>query len=188
MIALISNPAALLAMVRACGGVTMTKTDERTLRLAANAAELAGRVLVDCTIRSDGAPSRGVNLGWAAQTTPSPEDALTYKVRVLPPLARLTWACCLGLAWPDRTADPYPGSAFTRSSVIDTAADLGASAIWVKSALVNDLRPAGLICEARESGQSVLRLGPAAAAMPDSFVQAIRRFHERLPRPESMEP
>lgn len=189
----ITDPALVLALSRALGGLPIDATDQPTYQVAKRAAEHAGRALVDCTTRAWRSRPRiatahlvrGFALGWVPQSTPSPEETQDYPVRMLPPLARLTWACCLGLAWPDRTADPYPGEPFIRSAVVDVATELGASAIWVKAALDHDLTPAGLLIVEPGSGGQSLRLGPLAAAMPEPFVEAIRRFHELLPGVES---
>src|SRR5215813_14078763 len=40
---------------------------------------------------------------------------------------------------------------------------------------------AGITDHSGDSGS--LRLGPAAAALPEPFVEAMRRFHDQLPRP-----
>jgi hypothetical protein len=118
-------------------------------------------------------------LGWLPQSTPAPEESQAYPVRNLTPVARLTWACCLGLAWPDRIAAPYPGLPFRRSEVVDVAGELGVSTMWVKTALFRTLIPGLLVVPDEDSS---LRLGPATAALPEPFVDAIRRFHDRLPR------
>jgi hypothetical protein len=52
--------------------------------------------------------------------------------------------------------------------------------MWVKSALFRTLVPARLVIIERAS----LCLGPATAALPEPFVEAMRRFHDRLPRLE----
>ena len=46
-------------------------------------------------------------------------------------------------------------------------------------ARLHTLEPAGLV---RVTGEA-LRLGPAAAALPNSFTAALRRVHDRLPQP-----
>lgn len=125
-----------------------------------------------------GRTAAGVALGWAARATPSPRDSGGYATRQLAPVARLTWACCLGLAWPDRSDWPYPGRPFRRAEVLELAADLGATHSWVTAAIDHDLIPATFLVQ---QGQ-LLRLGPAAAAMPEPFVEALRRVHERPPR------
>src|SRR5260221_2514910 len=102
---------------------------------------------------------------------------------MLPVIARLTWACCLGLAWPRRSDEPYRGCPFTRAAVVDLAADLGAASSWTKAALDHDLIPAGLVIADHSAGSGPLRLGPAAAALPEPFVEAMRRFPDQVTRP-----
>jgi hypothetical protein len=189
----VSDPAVLLAAVRASGGLDIEVADTEVLQAASKAAEASGRVLVtDCSIAAHGelgrgsggrGRARGVTFRWMPQCTPSPEDSHAYQVRMLPPISRLTWACCLGLAWPRRSEDLYPGVRFMRAAVVDTAADLGAGGSWVKAALDHDLIPAGLIMADPSGDRGSLRLGPAAASLPEPFIEAMRRFHEQLPRP-----
>lgn len=183
MNALITDPAVLLAAIRATGGLPVDLADPRAVNLARRTAESAGRSLVHCTTgnvrrRTGG---RGLVLGWLPQSTPAPEESLAYPVRNLTPVARLTWACCLGLAWPDRVATPYPGVPFRGSEVVDVAGELGVSTTWVKAALFRTLIPGLLVIP--DEGSS-LRLGPATAALPEPFADAMRRFHDRLPRLE----
>lgn len=188
---LVNDPAVLLAAVRASGGLSIEIASADALRVARTAAEASGRVLADCSVAPRQEPglggtgskvARGVTFQWMPQCTPSPEDSQAYPVRLLPPISRLTWACCLGLAWPRRSDDLYPGKRFTRAAVVDTAADLGAGATWVKAALDHDLIPAGLIMAYPSSERGSLALGPAAASLPEPFIEAMRRFHEQLPR------
>ncbi len=190
----VEDPAVLLAALRASGGLSVQDVSAETFRIIARIAEASGRMLADCSVTEPASPGRahaarrpvrGAILRWMPQCTPSPEDSQAYLVRVLPPISRLTWACCLGLAWPQRSDDLYPGARFTRAAVVDTAADLGAGATWVKAAVDHDLLPAGLIMADPSGGQGALRLGPAAAALPEPFIEAMRRFHEQLPRPAS---
>lgn len=61
---------------------------------------------------------------------------------------------------------------------MDVAGELGVSTIWVKSALFRTLIPGLLVIP----DEGFLRLGPATAALPEPFVDAMRRFHDRLPR------
>ena len=63
--------------------------------------------------------------------------------------------------------------------MVDLLADVGVPSTWVKAALNHDLPLAGLVVSEGEW----LRLGPAAAALPDVTVEALRRFHDRLPHP-----
>jgi hypothetical protein len=185
----VSDPVVLLAALRATGGMSMQVASPDAVRLAEATARASGRSLVDCAVSRKVMGSerpglmRGVTLRWMPQCTPSPEDSHAYPVRVLPVIARLTWACCLGLAWPRRADEPYPGCHFTRAEVVDLAGDLGAGSTWIKAALDHDLIPAGLVIADHSAGPGVLRLGPAAAALPEPFVEAMRRFHNQLPRP-----
>jgi hypothetical protein len=180
MTTLIADPAVLLAAIRATGGLPVDLADPRAVNLARRTAESAGRSLVHCTTGSvrRRTGGRGLVLGWLPQSTPAPEESHAYPVRNLTPVARLTWACCLGLAWPDRVAAPYPGVPFRRSEVVDVAGELGVSTMWVKTALFRTLIPSLLVIPDEGS----LRLGPATAALPEPFVDAMRRFHDRLPR------
>ncbi|MFF7944513.1 hypothetical protein ACFZC5_32810 [Nocardia gamkensis] len=50
--------------------------------------------------------------------------------------------------------------------------------MWVKTALLRTLIPGLLVIP----DEGFLRLGPATAALPEPFVDAMRRFHDRLPR------
>jgi hypothetical protein len=175
------DPAVTLAMLRAAGSLSTGDSTPAELEAMRGRVEDTGRVLVRCAPPDGGAARRRsqvVTFGWSSRATPSPEDSSAYPVRRLSTTARLTWACCLGLAWPDRTADPYPGVPFTTSLVIDVAAELGMAAMWVKATLAHDLIPAHLVTA---SGRT-LRLGPAAAGLPPAFVDSMRRFHEQLPR------
>lgn len=118
----ISSPAVLLAALRATGGVDAQMASPDVVRLAGRAAEASGRSLVNCTVSREGLEgkgaglTRGVTLRWMPQCTPSPEDSNAYPVRLLPVIARLTWACCLGLAWPRRADEPYPGCPYRKST------------------------------------------------------------------------
>lgn len=180
----LSDPAVVLAALRAGGALSASIVTASALEEVRARAEASGRVLLHYAQPSanGNGHSRVLTLGWSPHATPSPEDDNAYLVRRLTPTARLTWACCLGLAWPDRSTEPHPGESFSASLVIDVAAELGLGSPWVKNALYNDLIPAHLV-EAFGSG---LRLGPAAAAIPPAFVEAIRRFHDQLPRPDQI--
>jgi hypothetical protein len=56
--------------------------------------------------------------------------------------------------------------------------EVDVSTTWVKTALFRTLVPARLVVPEGDS----LHLGPATAAMPEPFIDAMRRFHDRLPR------
>lgn len=180
----ISDTAVLLAAIRATGGLPVSHAEPAVMKAAGQAAARAGRTLLQAAVPSTATgspPVDGLTLGWLPQTTPSPEETHAYRVRRSGMVARLTWACCLGLAWPDRSADPHPGEPFSRTTVVDLAGQLGAPAMWVKSALDHELRPALLVVGDGDR----LRLGPAAAGLPGAFVEALRRFHDRLPAADS---
>jgi hypothetical protein len=175
------DPAVLLATLRAAGSLSVDDTSTAVVEAMRARAEDTGRVLVRCAPpagRAGRGRSHVITFGWSPRATPSPEDSNAYPVRRLATTARLTWACCLGLAWPDRTGEPYPGVPFATSVLIDVATELGMAASWVKASLAHDLVPAHLVTV---SGATV-RLGPAAAGLPPAFVDSMRRFHEQLPR------
>ncbi|KJK51661.1 hypothetical protein UK23_05935 [Lentzea aerocolonigenes] len=175
------DPAVLLAAIRATGALPMTDITQAELDTMRRRTKSAGRALLRCAPAAGTANLRRsgvVTLGWSPHTTPSPEDSNAYPVRRLAPTTRLTWACCLGLAWPDRTADPFPGEPFTTSLVVDVAAELGLAASWVNSALKHELIPALLV---EVSQGTTLRLGPAAAAIPPAFVDS----NQAVPPPTS---
>jgi hypothetical protein len=177
----IADPRVLLAAARCTGAVAADLAASEVVAAAAVNAASAGRAVVDVHLfgaGQRGAAEPGIALGWSAQATPTPEDDLSYPVRRWSGVPRLAWACCLGLAWPDRTTDPYPGESFDRADVVDLARDFGAQASWVKAAVDHDLRLAGLVVPHRGG----LRLGPAAAVIPAAHVEALRRLHDRLPR------
>jgi hypothetical protein len=177
--------AVLLARMRAEGATAGQAVSAAVLAAAEQAAERVGRQLVGCLapVAPDSAASArpfrpALVLGWAEGLAPSPEDGSGYPVRRFSVTQALTWAACLGMAWPDRSASPYPGEPFRSEDVVDLLADLGVPSMWVKAALKHDLPLAGLVARDGEW----LRLGPAAAALPDATVEALRRFHDRLPR------
>jgi hypothetical protein len=178
--------AVLLARMRAEGATVREVTSAVVLAAAEQAAAYAGRQVVGCVAPVKAAPARtpgrfrpALVLGWADGMAPSPEDDLGYPVRRFSATQALAWAACLGLAWIDRSASLYPGEPFRGEDVVDLLADLGVPSMWVKAALNHDLPLAGLVA----SDGEWLRLGPAAAALPDVTIEALRRFHDRLPRP-----
>jgi hypothetical protein len=178
--------AVLLARIRAEGATAREVASAAVLAAAEQAAAYAGRQVVGCVASVKAAPARpsgqfrhALVLGWADGMAPSPEDDLGYPVRRFSATQALAWAACLGLAWTDRSASPYPGEPFRGEDVVDLLADVGVPSTWVKAALNHDLPLAGLVA----SDGEWLRLGPAAAALPDVTVEALRRFHDRLPHP-----
>jgi hypothetical protein len=171
-----SAPVALAA-VRALGALPAANLDAATLASARAAAALTGRTLERVT--ADGQPA--LALAWAATSVPTMEDHEHGKYRWLRPAALRTWAFCLGLAWRDRTAHPWPGEAFSLADLVDAAAMRGSNPLWIRTALMNTLLPAGLV----EIDDNTVRLGPAAAVLPDAYVDALRRVHDRLPREEN---
>ncbi|WP_424862840.1 hypothetical protein [Streptomyces sp. MMS24-I29] len=102
-----------------------------------------------------------------------------YPVRRLSPTQSLTFAMCLGAAWRDVRLPPYPGERFERAEIIDALVDIGADSRAVKDALDTELPLLLLVY----SDGAHLRLGPAAAGLPDTFADALRRMHHLLPRP-----
>jgi hypothetical protein len=176
--------AVLLARIRAEGATAREVASAAVLAAAEQAAAHAGRQVVGCIAPVKAVPARpsrafrpALVLGWADGMAPSPEDDLGYQVRRFSTTQALAWAACLGLAWIDRSASPYPGEPFRGEDVVDLLADVGVPSTWVKAALNHDLPLAGLVASEGEW----LRLGPAAAALPDVTVEALRRFHDRLP-------
>jgi hypothetical protein len=171
-----SGPVALAAM-RAQGCLDVTDLDEGALRQAREAAGRTGRTLL--RVPDPDSSSAGWTLGWSATQVPTLEDGEHGEHRQLTRTSLLTWVCCLGLAWPARTATPHPGRAFTWTELLAAAAALHVTEPWARSAVLHTLEPAGLV---RVSDQA-LHLGPAAAALPESFTAALRRVHDRLPKP-----
>ncbi|WP_157852274.1 hypothetical protein [Kitasatospora sp. NRRL B-11411] len=100
-------------------------------------------------------------------------------MRRLSPTQSLTFAMCLAVAWRDVRLPPYPGEPFDRAEIIDALVDIGADSKSVKDALDTELP---LLLLVHRDGAR-LRLGAAVAALPDTFTEAVRRMHDRLPRP-----
>lgn len=171
-----SAPVALAAM-RALGALPAARLGPATLASACAAAAHTGRTLERVT--ADGEPV--LALAWAATSVPTMEDHEHGEYRWLRPAALRTWAFCLGLAWRDRTAHPWPGEPFSLAGLVDAAAMRGSNPLWIRTALMHTLLPAGLV----EIDDSTVRLGPAAAVLPDAYVDALRRVHDRLPREEN---
>lgn len=174
---MITSGAVALAATRAQGCLDVTDLDEAALRQAREAAGRTGRTLL--RVPHPGGGSAGWTLGWNATQVPTLEDGEHGEHRQLTRTSLLTWACCLGLAWPERTATPHPGRAFTWAELLAAASALHVTEPWARSAVLHTLEPAGLV---RVTDQA-LHLGPAAAALPESFTAALRRVHDRLPKP-----
>jgi hypothetical protein len=149
------------------------------LDLVARAALQLGRRLIE--IQQPDA-SRAFVLAWTDGYEPAVGDD-GISPRRLSPIPTLTFACCLGLCWPDLHAPPYPGEPTTIADVIRAATALGADDRHVKGALRSDLWAAGLI----QLRSSELRLGPAVAAWAPAQVEALRRFHGSLPSAKEAE-
>src|SRR4051812_27894173 len=166
--------ALLLARMRASGHVD-GPVPASTVSRAMTAATAADRRLGELTE----ANGRTILVrGWLDGAAPNPDLHPSGPPRTLPPVANLVWAACLGAAWPDPTASPYPGRTFSRASIIATCVALDASRNTVVTALDTTLPTAGLITLDGDRGA----LGPAAAALPSAVWSQLRRIHERLPR------
>lgn len=182
----LSDPAYLLASARAQGFCDLTDVTEQTVEAARGLALACGRRLVMCegplptptaAAGRPGALRRGLTLGWSV--TPVPEDAALYPVRRLSVTQSVTFAVCLAAAWRDVHQSPYPGEHFGRADVVDTLREFGADPRAVNAAIDTDLHLLLLICR---DGR-YLRLGPAVAALPESFAESLRRVYDQLPRP-----
>ncbi|WP_433549092.1 hypothetical protein ACQPZG_31560 [Streptomyces sp. CA-294286] len=180
------NPDAplILAAARAGGALVPGSLPPGLLADADERARNAGRSLVECDcpwptpFSSGGRPGplgRALVLGWSQ--APVPEELGTYPVARLAPTQMITFALCLARAWPDLNGPPYPGRPFERTGILDTAGDLGLDVRSAKAALDGELQM--LLLVVREGPR--LRLGPAVAALPATFTEAMRRFHDQLP-------
>lgn len=186
----LSDAAYLLASTRAQGFCDATGVPEQTFESAQRLALACGRRLVTCegplpppaAANMPGDLRPGLALGWSM--TPVPEDAVSYPVRRLSATQSVTFAVCLAAAWRDVRESPYPGERFRRADVVDTLRDLGADFRAVNAAIDTDLHLLLLICH---DGR-YLRLGPAVAALPETFAEALRRMHDQLPRPLGASP
>jgi hypothetical protein len=142
----------------------------------ARAAQALGRRLVEIQTPR----GRTFVLAWTDGYEP-PISEGGISVRRLSPIPTLTFACCLGLCWPDASAPPFPGEPTTVAAVVQATTAVGADDRHVKGALRSYLRAAGLV---HLSG-SDLCLGPAVASWAPAQVEALRRFHDALPKAES---
>ncbi|MFJ7244565.1 hypothetical protein ACIQWA_07915 [Kitasatospora sp. NPDC098652] len=181
-----SDPAYILATARAQGLVDTHGLSTQTVEAAQRRAVACGRLLVECagpvpppalTPGRPGAVRHVRTLGWSVP--PVPEETAAYPVKRLSPTQSVTFAVCLAAGWRDVRLPPYPGEPFDRALIIDTLMDIGADSKTVKDALDTELPLLLLIY----SDGAHLRLGPAVAALPDTFTEAVRRMHDHLPRP-----
>lgn len=152
---------------------------------ATDGVEQAATVAARRVVPVAGATGRAeVALGWAEIAEPDP-DAAEVVVQRLTPSALSTLGACLGLCWPDATAEPYPGVAASVAAVLEVAARLGVHEIWAKAALLHDLPGAGYVVVAGAAPAAEVRLGPAVATWPSGQLSLLRRAHDRLPAHEA---
>ncbi|MEU1695188.1 hypothetical protein [Streptomyces hirsutus] len=186
-----ADAALILAAARACGALPPDRLPVSLVTQADEVARVAGRGLVECDCSwpaSAGAvgrpspPGRALVLGWSE--TPVPEELGTYPVARLAPTQMITFALCLAQAWPDPRLPPYPGRPFERAEILDTAGDIGLDVNFAKAALDGELQ--WLLLIIRDGRR--LRLGPAVAALPGTFAETMRRFHDLLPGPDVAPP
>jgi hypothetical protein len=187
------NPdaALVLAAARASGALPPDRLPASLVERADKVARAAGRSLVECDCPwpapagaggPPGPPGRALVLGWSE--TPVPEELGTYPVTRLTPTQTITFALCLAQAWPDPRTPLYPGRPFERAEILDMAGDIGLDVTFAKAALDGELQ--WLLLIVREARR--LRLGPAVAALPDTFAETMRRFHDLLPGPDVAPP
>ncbi|MGW9030145.1 hypothetical protein ACWGQ5_39870 [Streptomyces sp. NPDC055722] len=187
------NPdaALVLAAARASGALPPDRLPASLVAQADEVAHVAGRSLVECNcpwpvpagaVGPPGPPGRALVLGWSE--TPVPEELGTYPVTRLTPTQTITFALCLAQAWPDPSMPLYPGRPFERAEILDMAGDIGLDVNFAKAALDGELQ--WLLLIVREGRR--LRLGPAVAALPDTFAETMRRFHDLLPGPDVAPP
>ena len=165
--------AVLIARIRAQGRAP-AGAPAAVKAAAAAAAAAVDRKLVEI---SDPEGGQVCVLGWADGAAPAPDQHPSAPPRRLAVVPSLVFAVCLAGAWPDATADPYPGLPFRLEHVLRACTGLGADRNHVVQALNRTLPGTGLITI---TGR-VARLGPAAAALPDVTWAALRRAHDRLP-------
>jgi hypothetical protein len=187
------NPdaALILAAARADGALAPGHLPASLVRQADEVARVAGRSLVECdcpwpapagALGRPGPIGRALVMGWSE--TPVPEELGTYPVARLTPTQTITFALCLAQAWPDPGLRPYPGRPFERAEILDTAGDIGLDVNFAKAALDGELQ--WLLLIIRDGRR--LRLGPAVAALPGTFTETMRRFHDLLPGPDVAPP
>ncbi|WP_409473648.1 hypothetical protein [Streptomyces sp. HC307] len=187
------NPdaALILAAARADGALPPDRFPASLVAQADEVAHVAGRSLMECdcpwpapagAVGRPSSPGRALVLGWSE--TPVPEELGTYPVARLTPTQTITFALCLAQAWPDPRLPPYPGRPFERAEILDMAGDIGLDVNFAKAALDGELQ--WLLLIVRDGPR--LRLGPAVAALPGTFAETMRRFHDRLPGPDDAPP
>ncbi|GAA3367439.1 hypothetical protein GCM10020367_67130 [Streptomyces sannanensis] len=183
--------ALILAAARAGGALAPDRVPASLVTQADDAAHVAGRSLVECdcpwptpagAVGRPGPPRRAFVLGWSE--APVPEELGTYPVARLTPTQTITFALCLAQAWPDPRMHPYPGRPFERAEILDMAGDIGLDVKFAKAALDGELE--WLLLIVRDGRR--LRLGPAVAALPETFAETMRRFHDLLPGPDDVPP
>lgn len=118
-----------------------------------------------------------IALGWSEGDEPQPDGS--FEVHTLSRTPVLALACCLALCWQDRHEAPYPGRGTSKQAVLSLTRSLELDDKHIKGALSHDLPHAGLI---EITGDSI-RLGVAIATWPASQIEALRRLHDRLPKP-----
>jgi len=182
------DPALVLAAARAQGAVDTTGVPAAVLAEADRRAQVLGRRLVACTSPFPAPAATSARpgpllpalvLGWSE--APVPEDLGTYPIRRLTPTQALVFAVALALAWPNLNQPPYPGRPFTRADAVGVLRDIGIDIRAAKGALDGELMLFLLLV--RDGPR--LRLGPAVAALPPTFTEAMRRFHDTLPHPDT---
>jgi len=187
------NPdaALVLAAARAGGALPPDRLPAGLLAQADQVARVAGRRLVECdcpwpapagAVGRPGPLVRALVLGWSEP--PVPEELGSYPVARLTPTQTITFALCLAQAWPDPRMPLYPGRPFERAEILDAAGDIGLEVNFAKAALDGELQ--WLLLIVRDGRR--LRLGPAVAALPDTFAATMRRFHDLLPGPDAAPP
>jgi hypothetical protein len=155
-------------------------------------ADRAGRRLVDVS-GADGSPA--VALGWQEGDEPAVlQEPLAEIYRHASSTVQLVLAACLRCCWPDPDRPLYPGGTATEAQVFRALDSLGTSTRsgdleetsngvyrHRKSAL-RALRACAFL--APDTGDCVIRLGPAIAQWTPADVAELRRGHHLLPSAE----
>jgi hypothetical protein len=95
---------------------------------------------------------------------------------------------CVGLAWDDRNAHPFPGRPFTLDELLAAATTLGvtvAGSRHLVGAVRHVLTQAKLLTI---DEHDVLRLGPVLAGWSDGDLEVLRRNLDVLPEPGGSTP